>query len=398
MILDLYVENYKSIEETSLSFGRLNVLIGKNGAGKTTLVSVISMLKEIASGKNINTIINEVAPYGEIFNANTNSNTFKIKTKIQTTKDHLFEYSFSIGFGPKHDDQKNDAIGSKFYFVDEKLSIISKENNRETTIFERNVEYSGIMVGDVRGNIPQRVASGVSVLSTYSQDQVREVAETLSSYSIIWMEHGPSSMNTLQFANDLDLSTIDGIAVGLYLKNKSGYNEAMNIIGEIISGFIPPVITQLPLDNDDDSSSAQSSYFVRWYDSNYARKTPVSSGSISGGNYRVIYLVLSLFYSEAKTCFVAEEIENGMHARRLSGLMDKLKMIGKNRKMQLFFTTHNHLILNELLPREVILAKINFDSGSTYTRLSDTSEYEDIRAELGRDPTGKEIADSGLLF
>ena len=136
---------------------------------------------------------------------------------------------------------------------------------------------------------------------------------------------------------------------------------------------------------------------MSWFDSNYANSSSISRVSLSGGNSRVIYLILSLYNSKSNTCFVAEEIENGMHLSRISKLIDQLRMIVKNRKIQLFFTTHNHLILEDLLPKEVIYVKLA-DSGSKYTKLSETREYQEISEALGRLPSSTEVVNSGLLF
>ena len=391
MILRLMAENYRSIEKVDIWFNKMNVLVGKNGAGKTTLISIIELVKEIASGKDINAIINEDSSRGGLFNVNVQKDNTRVELLLQTPDDQQYVYSFSIGVGSVGRD-------GAYYFSEE--SLCRKTEQGEDNVFERDVKGNTIKVGPDRVSVPQRVAGGVAVLSMFAQEQTRMIADLLSSYSVIWLDGGVSNEDgwTVISANDLDLSRVDDVAVGLYLKDASAFSEAVEQISEIIPGFEAPLIRKLPFDTDDNVNGASRvGYVVGWHDCDYAKTATISSSSLSGGNSRVIYLILSLYFSDAKSCFVAEEIENGMHAARLSILMDKLRMIGKNRKIQLFFTTHSHLILNDLLPMEVILAKLG-ENGSEYVRLSDSSEYSEIVKDLGRQPTSKEIAESGLVF
>ena len=43
----MHIENYKSIENVDLKFGKLNVLIGANAAGKSNLISVFRFINNI---------------------------------------------------------------------------------------------------------------------------------------------------------------------------------------------------------------------------------------------------------------------------------------------------------------------------------------------------------------
>lgn len=404
MILQLAIENYKSIEKVSLKFEEINVLIGKNGAGKTTLISVINMLMKLAGGANINSVVNSVAPFGdEFFNANTNSRHAKFSLIIQIPAKVRYEYSFSIGFG---DRITNDLAGS-FYVDTESLYKIGDENKE--LIFRRTNRESNIEILNegVVEKMPLSVDPRVLALSSYSQGDTKLVAKTLSSYSVIWVDTPYQQTNFFEVvsSNEPNLNTIDGVAVNLYLKDRDLFSAAMDAIKSIIPGFTVPEITNIA-DNafarrgdlkPEQDRKKINNYVVSWSDSIYSKTYGISRMSLSGGNSRVIFLILSLYNSEASSCFVAEEIENGMHLSRIAKMIDQMRMIVKNRKIQLFFTTHNHLILDDLLPKEVIFTSLG-EQGSEYTRLTETREYQDVKQDLGRTPSSTEVVDSGLLF
>ncbi len=47
----LHLENYRSIQNADIEFGRLNVLIGANGSGKSNLISFFQMMNEMIGGR-----------------------------------------------------------------------------------------------------------------------------------------------------------------------------------------------------------------------------------------------------------------------------------------------------------------------------------------------------------
>ena len=47
----LKVLGFKSVQETEIEFGMLNILIGSNGSGKTNLISLFSLLQAMIEGR-----------------------------------------------------------------------------------------------------------------------------------------------------------------------------------------------------------------------------------------------------------------------------------------------------------------------------------------------------------
>lgn len=400
MIRQLEIENFKSIERTSIDFGEFNVLIGKNGSGKTTVISAINLLKKIASGVGLNNAISNTLKRTALFNCNSNSNIAKFCALVQTSKKITYKYEFRIGLG-----NIGNGLTARYYFIDESLCKLSIDGE-EKVIFTRAHEDETTIGVENGARIPQKINPSVSALSSYNHPDVNEVANTISSYSVIWLDEQKSSASDfIVESNNINLNTIDGVAVNLYLNDREAFNKAIAVISKIIPDFKAPRIASIDsLFEEEGIESASeyeqktnASYVVNWSDSTYTERRWSGRSSISGGNSRIIYLILSLFNCKNESCFIAEEIENGIHFSRVTKMVETLRMIGKNRKIQLIFSTHNHLILDKVLPYEVFYVRLS-ENGSTYTKLSETEEYAEIKEMLGREPSSDDIVKSGALF
>lgn len=398
MITRISVENYKSIEEATLDLKGMNALIGRNGAGKTTFISIFNLLKHLASGDKLEQAVENTAPLGiDLFNFNRTSNSAKFKLTVQADS-NLYEFTFTISY--------NDFKGRSFGINEESLTKLEGEERK--LIYRRNGDNGTIEVsqGEDIHTLPLKIEGNKLALSSYSNDDVRIVADTLSDYTIIWLDtiHGDNEGYSFVRGDNPNLNTIDGVAVDLFKRDPQRFKEAIAAIKKIIPDLVEPRIVSLDdafrISRSSTSSKAGSekkieNYAVTWSDNTYSKN--ITRLSLSGGNARVIFLILSLFNTKTKSCFVAEEIENGLHTSRIGKLVDELRTIIKNQKIQLIFTTHNYQILERLLPDEVVFCQLGH-KGSTYQRINETDEYKLIREQLGSEPTSSDVVNSGLLY
>ena len=396
MIIGMTVENYKSIERATLDLKGMNALIGKNGAGKTTFISILNLLKHLAAGDKIEQAVENIAPLGiDLFNFNSRSSFAKFSLTVQADSS-VYLFSFTINY-----------IGTRGRsLVINEESLEKQLDGKKELVYRRNNESDTLEVsqGEHFAELPLKIESNKLALSSYSNEDARIVADTLSAYTIIWLDTVRSENEGYSFVrgDNPDLSTIDGVAVDLYKRDRQKYDEAIKVIKKIIPDFVEPGILNLgialqghqPSDREG-AEKKTGNYAVTWSDNAYSKN--VTRLSLSGGNARVIFLILSLFNSRMKSCFVAEEIENGLHASRIGKLIDELRTIIKNQKIQLIFTTHNYQLLEKLLPDEVVFCQLGAE-GSTYKRISESEEYRLIKEQLGSEPTSSEVVNSGLLY
>lgn len=399
MIVELRVENFKSIRKAEVRFGLFNTFIGKNGSGKTTIIYAIDFLASLARGEVIDSIIRRIAPYDDLMNINGHSKKMLLSAIIQVDRGCAYRYSVEIG--RKEAKTIESFLDSGYYFLSEKLDKLGVEKEEYATIFSRDYDDGKTIIRDGDGvELSQHIGITTPALCSLSIREAQEVSALMAKYSVLYADYAYRGSDGIQFSDNLKTEYVDGIATALYIKDKTLFGEAMAVIREIIPSFENPRVVSIPLDELSTTSNGAErfGYLIAWKDIKNIGSKGFSSNALSSGNLRTIYLILKLYLAESKTSFIVEEIENGMHLGRISLLIDKIKMIGKNKKIQIFLSTHNYDVLNDVLPKEVIVVRNKNGSDSNYEILSDTSEYSDIKDELEREPTSKEIVDSGLLF
>ena len=120
---------------------------------------------------------------------------------------------------------------------------------------------------------------------------------------------------------------------------------------------------------------------------------------MTSGILWVISFFFNLFQQPQYSILLIDEIENGMHMGRIARLIDVIRTIARDRKVQILFSTHSHEILKYLLGREVINTIADHEKGSQYQLLSDSRSFDKICRELG-DPdavTADQLLDSGFF-
>ncbi len=403
MITKIHITNFRSIKDVDLNLDVLNVLIGANGAGKSTLLEALNFTKRIASGVAIADAARTYAPFGrDFFNYYSDGFIANFLFDIQTKANSKYQYGFSIGYNPDFSSHED------FYVYAEKLSKYT--DNSLSTIFDRNATSNKISfdAGSGANQLPIEIENNRLFIATLSHPDAREIVDTVSSYEIIWADerYDNQKQTKLVVDNPLSTDTVDDVAVSLYLKDSVRYTEAIDTIKKVIPEFESPEIIDLSdtISRSDDKQSDTSKtkkskeyrYIVNWRDSRHIDSV-YSRFAISGGNLRVIYLILSLYNTESRSCFVAEEIENGMHPGRVKKLVQVLVAIAKKRELQLVFSTHNYMLTREVIPRNIIFCKYVDGEGATYVRLTDTDEYAQIKEALDTEPSTEDVLSSGLL-
>jgi predicted ATPase len=407
MITRIEVENFRSIKKASVDLAETNVLIGVNGAGKSTLIEALNFIKAIVAGHTIAGVARKYAPFGQdFFYFYTAELSAKFSIDVQTASDEKFAYTFSIGYNP------NGNGSDEFYVISERLAKRTGDNTL-VNVFSRSSESNTISLDSADRVSPElalKLDTSRLALATISEEDVKKVVETISSYEVIWFDDKfeNSYPNRMIVDDYSSLKTIDDLTVSLHLKDEARFKEALATIKKIIPHLKDPDIVDLSeslttgpkhasLDKTSTTKEQKSHrYFVTWGDTRYSNR--FTRFSISGGNLRVIYLILSLYNSESKSCFIAEEVENGMHPSRIIKVVQILLQIAKVRHIQLVFSTHNYALTRELLPREVIFCTYSEGEGSSYRRLTDTEEFKAIKTALETEPSTDDLLESGLLF
>jgi predicted ATPase len=384
MILNVSIENFRSIKKANISLPKFSAVIGKNSSGKSNFISAISLLKDLSSGKNLEESLTKIAPLGpELFYFHNYNNTeSKFKFSIQSNQGNKFRYEYFI-------------VPKRIGLTVEHELLSQVIDNKEKIIYRREKENA--FKGEPNEEkIPFKIDPDKLMLSSYSDEQVKEVVKTISGYTII--DTMPESNNLMVInAKSPDLNSIDGVVISLFNKNHGRFSSAINSIKKIIPYFEEPVLTPLPdlhKKNDSPEGEEEKLFVVMWKERNFPEQ--YSNLSLSHGDRKIIHLIFSLFNTPEKSFFIAEEIENGMHFERMSRLVDQIRTQASNRKIQVLFTTHSSEILKRLTVNEVIYCRKNKDKGTELDQMKDTEEYEAIKNELGSG-NACEVIQTGLF-
>lgn len=399
MITYIKIKNFKGIIDAEIHLSALNVLIGANGAGKTTFLEAIDFIKKAVVDEDITKAAKAHAiSIGEDFSNYISSETLSsyFELNIQTRQSDVFKYSLSVR--PNQRDGLNSLV-----IENEKLSLIN--NNVHKTIFDRKSIISQGEIFFSNNEIPFEISQNKPFLSTFKNVDIDSVVSTLSNYEIIWADANLDNRNNKERLIDLSNpgNTIDDALMSLYSEEKTSYQQAMKDISTIIPGFQKPKIVDISSHFENDSIEKKQKnkeplfFAVRWATSNKQDSGYSSRFSLSGGNLRIIYLIIKLYSAKPGSCFAIEEIENGLHSARISKLSQKIISIAKKRKVQLMISSHSYLLTSETLPRDIIFCESKDNAGSKYTKLSEMSEFRLVQEALEKEPTSSEILDSGLI-
>jgi AAA15 family ATPase/GTPase len=384
--------------------GTLNVLIGANGAGKSTLLEAINFSRRAIMGDSISRAARRYAPFGhDFFNYYDEGYTAEFDLDIQTKNNAVYKYHFAVSYDP------DVMVREDFRVYSEKLMKHVEGGSGDELVFDRKPRSKTVSYENRHGEQATiEIEANRLFLATLASPATREIVDTISSFNIMWSDGrmDSSELKSMVVDNPASASTIDDVAVSLSLKDESAFDGAVQAIKKIIPEFEAPRITNL---SDIDGNTMQASqvkkeksltdyrYFVNWLDSRH-QGSAYSRYAISGGNLKVIYLILSLYNTESKSCLIAEEIENGMHPARVRKLVQTIISIARNRKIQLVFSTHSYLLTSEILPQDIIFCEYKDGEGAKYRRLTETDEYSCIKQALGLEPSTEDVLNSGLFF
>jgi predicted ATPase len=115
----------------------------------------------------------------------------------------------------------------------------------------------------------------------------------------------------------------------------------------------------------------------------------VSARSLSDGTLRFLGQLVALLAAEPSSMLVIEDIESGLHPRRLDLLVELLEGTTNERGIQVIATTRSPLVLRALsrpaVESAVLFARVAGRDGSVARRLGDLPHFAEIAGRRGVD-------------
>lgn len=375
MIKKLCIENFKSIKNAEIEFPQSVAIVGKNSAGKTNLLQAIGMIRNLVLDSNLNIeqsrislIPNELFNFGE-----ESSSEFSLKIIVSQGDSIDYELSFSV----EMDD--NGPIPT-LIVSKEKLIKIDVSVNSNEVIYTRKMST---FLQNGKDPFPLAIDQSKLAIVVYKHKETDEVKNIFSNILIPDFED-LYNLNSIGVSgkekNSTTSSKLADILVNLRRNQPEEYNDFLQIMRKFMPNF--KSLSQLPT-NTSQSDPSKNQYLVV-LDEEYLSAS-LSMRSISAGDIRTLYLIASSLNMDDHSSLVVEEIENGIHPKRIIDLMEQIETIAKVKKLQIIFTTHSPLVINATSPTKVILIQKKEKIGTTFTMIGKSEQITEIKAFLEAD-------------
>jgi len=413
MIKELSLENWKSFSPSTIYLDPLTVLIGTNASGKSNLLDAFMFLSQLATGKTVESVINEIRG-GNEWLIRKGKRTASISVVI--AKDiHSIEYHYTIKLGFAKD--------KRVYIVSESLKQIDQSKtvlvySMGSSQFEEKLKSDYLFKG-----LPTDISKPyVEVLSRRS-NQGPEKTYQLSPFFSVLSQMG--SKDVLKKVKDgvllvqQELSNI--FLLNPIPNNMRGYSQlsgmlksdASNMAG-VLSAMedskrlqVEEVLTSYlkPLPEKDIRRVWTEKYGLyktdaillceeQWRD---GESTTIDSRSMSDGTLRFLAIATAMMTRPEGSLLIVEEIDNGLHPSRTKELISMLNELGKERSIDVLCTTHNPVMIDSLginmLP-VVFFVKRDAQTGGSV--VEPVEEIENLSKLLAQNSVGELMAEGVL--
>ncbi|MEH0422816.1 AAA family ATPase [Streptomyces sp. B21-083] len=396
-LLELHVENFRSLRDVTIPLGPLTVLVGANGVGKSNVLKVFDLLADIIRTDLEPALetrggFDEVAFWGGPKPPTTLRIRLKATWTTHSSPNAPDEYDLKVRrySAPSSKDngqyrltrsesfqfKRTRGRGRRISVSGERATVV---DTRPSTELEDSSEF-GI----------QRLSSGLSTLprlaSTEGGSEVALVAKQLSSLRVfdvnVEAARAPARLDRGWF----HLShNADNLAA--FLEWLSQDITAWEHLVEDAKSVLPQ------LDNIEfvrvGGGAEQVTLLLR--ERGLRRVTPLADASY--GTVRLLGL-LALLYDPglpALTCI--EEIDHGLHPQALQLIVNRLREASN--RTQFIIATHSPALTDRLRPEEIVICERD-DEGASLIPAITTTEVSAIVEESGDLPLG-ELWFSGVL-
>lgn len=331
MIQSIKIKNFKALSGLEVTFTPFTILIGDNSVGKTSVLQAIAFLKSSCTS-TFDKFLDERSLsiddlYSKFVSSNTTTLSFSTILFLQGKK---LQWDITV-----YRDKGSLKLRSEEVSVKGR-TILSYSNQKGAKSYRFNAE----------ANTKEPIMTG-----TYSNSiiQITDSSKQAESY--------PELSTIKDFFTNLE--SLDMLSPQSMRGGSRGESSVLGLNGEKIGAFIKrlPALAQQSLNQDiQQFNSAFTSLAPKVKDKDlilldakeaYNGKTiNVSSSNISDGFLRIIAFCAIRFLDNPGGAILLDEIEDGINNEHLALLVQILRRIQKENKVQIIATTHNTLLLD----------------------------------------------------
>lgn len=379
MIKELYLENWKSFSPSKVYIDPLTVLIGANASGKSNLLDAFWFLSQLALGRQIESVVNEIRG-GQEWMIRKGCDSAKLS--IVMSKDiHDVEYRYTVIIALDQDkrafvkkeslEQKDNVIvGSGQQSVNQvqcdRLFSSVPTTNREpyVEVLSRSNKKGPEKIYRLSRTYSALSQMGLQIVLKPIQAGVAFVQKELS--NIFILNPIPNNMRGYSALSETlksDASNMAGLLSAMDEERRVQVESTLTrYLAPLPEKDIKRVWTQRfgPFESDILLMCSE-----QWKD---GEETTIDSRSMSDGTLRFLAIATAMMTRPQGSLLIIEEIDNGLHPSRTKELISMLEELGHGRSIDVFCTTHNPVLVDnlgvEMLPI-VFLVKRDITTGGS---------------------------------
>ncbi|MGW0942454.1 AAA family ATPase [Streptomyces sp. NPDC002623] len=395
-LLELHVENFRSLRDVTIPLGPLTVLVGANGVGKSNVLKVFDLLADIIR-TDLEPALESRGGFDEVafWGGPKPPTTLRIRLKgtwtTHSSPNAPDEYDLKVRrySAPSNKDNGRYRLTRSESFQFKRTRgrgrRITVSGERATVVDTR--PSSGLEDSSEFGI--QRLSSGLSTLprltSTEGGTEVARVADQLSSFRVFDVSVDAARRPSPVDYEDLS-SNADNLAAFLYLLHTDD-EDLWNRLVEDARSVLPQLldIEFVRIGGGTD----QITVFLR--ERGLRRPTPLADASY--GTVRLLGLLALLYDPDPPALTCIEEIDHGLHPQALRLIVERLREASA--LTQFIVATHSPALTDRLLPEEIVICERDDDGASLIPAIT-TGDVRAIVEESGDLPLG-ELWFSGVL-
>ncbi len=381
MIKEVHLHNWKSFGDAVFYIDPLTAVIGTNSSGKSNLLDALVFLKELASGAKVTNLkTNSTLRIGNYWLNWHEGQTGFVKIVLEIDSK---SYEYLIRFGKELG--KNKQVG----IIEEFFGRLNEDGQTERIykLTSTAQYFAGSELSEL-GFLEEVLIINRLAESTENKpikDEEFELTEKLEKIlkSIVFINPVSDSMrNYKQVSSNLesDASNIAGVLASFPDNEKA---EIESRLSQYMSKILEKDLVKVTAEKVGKLGKDAMLYCEENWN-NQEEPTIIDASTMSDGTFRFLAIVATLLISKEGSLILIEEVDNGLHPSRAEYLIKVLLELGREKKIDIVFTTHNPALLDalgtEMIPFISVVHRNPTTGNSEITLLEDIEQLPKLMA------------------
>lgn len=382
-LIELKVENFRSLQDVELRLQPLNVLVGPNGAGKSNLLDVIAFLGDSVR-EDLGPALERRGGFGRVrFRGESPAELIRIHVEANVTR-------YSSLTAPDEYDLSFRTVAGRIRRTDRsELEEIMLLRRWESFRFKRlkgpgrrlTINGSKLQVAEP-GHAPKsrrllrQDSLGLSTLPRLATEEgggeVRRMADLFESFRVFDVD--VEAARAPSYVDDTEVLRHDAANLAAFLWGLSHDEETFADLQADARAFIPG-LRALVFRH---IGGADEAITLELEETGLSNTTTLREASF--GTVRALALLAMLYDPDPPALTCVEEIDHGLHPYVFERLVERLR--DASTRSQFLIATHSPALVNRLDPGELIVCERDETSGASRIPAIDPERVEAMAERL----------------